>query len=388
MNKLKRWFRRATIVLPVMFLISAGFLANYQIKRAYADDPVIDWEVTPRGNYKGMYIAPDPAATFPISGTITATIEGGSTETTQLLVKQLLQDLKDGKATETTLAALLLQLQKQKFTGNDLNVIMSNTAFTANAGTNLNTSALSLEATQLLIKAVMDNFKWNGQMLKVDGSGVTQPMSVVSLPLPTGAALDATLTGGTQKSQIIDGSGNVIGSTGNALDINIKSGNPTSLTANAGTGWGDSGLAKETGGNLATVKTNTDPLVTAGGGGYIRQDSTSTIAKESGGNLADIKTAVEAYTYTPVFAISTLADTAVWYAYSIPADTVELSITARTGYDWKVSMDNDGATYEKIWAGDSFKIGHVRNTKVTGTLYFNSPDEAGLVLQVRYLTEN
>jgi hypothetical protein len=45
-------------------------------------------------------------------------------------------------------------------------------------------------------------------------------------------------------------------------------------------------FAVETGGNLATVKTNTDPLVTVGGGGYIRQDSTATIAIETGGNLA------------------------------------------------------------------------------------------------------
>lgn len=49
-------------------------------------------------------------------------------------------------------------------------------------------------------------------------------------------------------------------------------------------------IAKETGGNLATVKTNTDPLVVAGGGGYVRQDSTATIAKETGGNLATVKT--------------------------------------------------------------------------------------------------
>jgi hypothetical protein len=40
---------------------------------------------------------------------------------------------------------------------------------------------------------------------------------------------------------------------------------------------------------LATVKTNTDPLVTADGGGYIRQDSSATIALESDGNLAAIK---------------------------------------------------------------------------------------------------
>jgi len=48
--------------------------------------------------------------------------------------------------------------------------------------------------------------------------------------------------------------------------------------------------ALESGGNLASVKTNTDPLVAAAAGGYVRQDSTGTIAKESGGNLASIKT--------------------------------------------------------------------------------------------------
>jgi len=39
----------------------------------------------------------------------------------------------------------------------------------------------------------------------VDGSGVTQPISAVALPLPTGAALDATLTGGTQKAIVRGG---------------------------------------------------------------------------------------------------------------------------------------------------------------------------------------
>ncbi len=42
--------------------------------------------------------------------------------------------------------------------------------------------------------------------------------------------------------------------------------------------------------DTGTIKTNTDPLVTVGGGGYVRQDSTATIAKEDGGNLADIAT--------------------------------------------------------------------------------------------------
>lgn len=49
-------------------------------------------------------------------------------------------------------------------------------------------------------------------------------------------------------------------------------------------------IAKETGGNLATIKTNTDPFVATGAGGFVRQDSTATIAKETGGNLATVKT--------------------------------------------------------------------------------------------------
>jgi hypothetical protein len=44
--------------------------------------------------------------------------------------------------------------------------------------------------------------------LKVDGSAVTQPISAASLPLPTGAALDATLTGGTQRNRVTDGTNN------------------------------------------------------------------------------------------------------------------------------------------------------------------------------------
>lgn len=65
-----------------------------------------------------------------------------------------------------------------------------------------------------------------------------------------------------------------------------------SLTANAGTNLNTSLLALETGGNLATINTNSAPLLVGSAGGYIRQDSTATIAKESGGNLATLAGAV------------------------------------------------------------------------------------------------
>lgn len=84
-------------------------------------------------------------------------------------------------------------------------------------------------------------------------TGATFPVSAAALPLPTGAstsanqatiitalgspyqaggalplpALAATSTkqsDGTQKTQVVDGSGNVISATTNALDVNIKSG--------------------------------------------------------------------------------------------------------------------------------------------------------------------
>lgn len=59
------------------------------------------------------------------------------------------------------------------------------------------------------------------QVIKTDSDGELQ-VDVVSSALPTGAATGAAQTDGSQKTQIVDGSGNVIGSTGNALDVNLK----------------------------------------------------------------------------------------------------------------------------------------------------------------------
>lgn len=105
----------------------------------------------------------------------------------------------------------------------------------------------------------------SGQPIIVDNSSVTQPISASSLPLPSGAATSTKQSDGSQKAQVVDGSGNVVGSTSNALDINIKSGNPTSITANAGTNLNTSTLAVESGGNLAQINTNTAPLLSGQG---------------------------------------------------------------------------------------------------------------------------
>jgi hypothetical protein len=116
-------------------------------------------------------------------------------------------------------------------------------AVTANAGTNLNTSALALDATltggtqrtkitdgtnNAAVKAastaavaadpaqvvaispnnsvaVTGTFWQATQPVSGTFWQATQPISAASLPLPTGAALDATLTGGTQQARITDG---------------------------------------------------------------------------------------------------------------------------------------------------------------------------------------
>jgi hypothetical protein len=78
------------------------------------------------------------------------------------------------------------------------------------------------------------------------------------------------LTGGTQKSQVVDGSGNVIGSVSNALKVNTTNG------------------ALETGGNLATTATNTTNLTPAQG---------STTSGQVG-PLAQTATTTSAPTYT------------------------------------------------------------------------------------------
>lgn len=82
-------------------------------------------------------------------------------------------------------------------------------------------------------------------------SGVMGNLSDVN-PLPvsgsfsvTGGATSAKQSDGSQKTQVVDGSGNVIGSTSNALDVNIKSG------ASSGTQYADGAARGTATGTLA-----------------------------------------------------------------------------------------------------------------------------------------
>lgn len=108
-------------------------------------------------------------------------------------------------------------------------------------------AGVALVDNKVKMMGAVDNFGDARQVLS-DTDGHLQ-IDVLSSALPTGAATEATLltlateatvstlateatvstlaaastqTDGSQKTQIVDGSGNVIGSTGNALDVNLK----------------------------------------------------------------------------------------------------------------------------------------------------------------------
>lgn len=68
--------------------------------------------------------------------------------------------------------------------------------------------------------------------LKTDATGILQT-AVTSSALPTGAATAANQTGGNQKTQVVDGSGNVIASTANALNAYLT--NATLAVTQSGT---------------------------------------------------------------------------------------------------------------------------------------------------------
>ena len=101
----------------------------------------------------------------------------------------------------------------------------TNTSFTANAGTNLNTSALALESGGNLAginTKLPSGLTVTATRLLVDGSGVTQPVSITTLPaLPTGT---------NNIGSIANISGTVSLPTGAATSANQSTGN-TSLAS-------------------------------------------------------------------------------------------------------------------------------------------------------------
>lgn len=107
--------------------------------------------------------------------------------------------------------------------------------------TALGTLALETGGNLAAIKAKTDNIPAQGQALAAASTPVVLTASQLTTLTPpaaiTGFSTSTKQSDGSQKSQVVDGSGNVIGATSNALDINIKSGNPTSIAATQSGTW-------------------------------------------------------------------------------------------------------------------------------------------------------
>lgn len=94
-------------------------------------------------------------------------------------------------------------------------------------------------------------------LLRTDGSGVTQPVSASSLPLPSLAATSTKQSDGTQKTQIVDGSGNVIASTSNNLNVQCANCSGSGASAvDAATFTASSSVFAPGGGFFQTTATN------------------------------------------------------------------------------------------------------------------------------------
>jgi len=128
------------------------------------------------------------------------------------------------------------------------------------------TATGTVAATQSGIWTVQPGNTANTTAWKVDGSAVTQPISAASLPLPSTAATSTKQSDGSQKTQVVDGSGNVIGATSNALDVNVKSGG-TVAQGSTTSGQGGSlvmGATTTASPSYTTAQTNALSLTTDG----------------------------------------------------------------------------------------------------------------------------
>lgn len=144
------------------------------------------------------------------------------------------------------------------------------------------------QATATNLKVDLSGTAANATAIKVDGSAVTQPVSAASLPLPAGAATSAKQSDGSHKTQVVDGSGNVIGATANALDVNIKSGASSSTQyaegATTATATGTLAMGKN-GTSLKAVQTDSSGNLVVKGSGTFTVDGSGVTQPVSAASL-------------------------------------------------------------------------------------------------------
>lgn len=112
----------------------------------------------------------------------------------------------------------------------DLSSIVTNTGTTATNTTGLNLTITAVGGSRAGDAVAISGFNGTAmELLALDPSS-NLFVNVATSVLPTGASTSANQTNGTQKTQIVDGSGNVIASTSNALDVSVTNTVPVSGT--------------------------------------------------------------------------------------------------------------------------------------------------------------
>lgn len=139
-------------------------------------------------------------------------------------------ELQTANSTLSTLATSANQTngtQKSQIVDASANVVTSTDAGGGKRALDINIASGSITASNPSVGVTGGITPSSATLIGGNNSSMLMPLAVNGsgeLALPQGASTSAAQTDGTQKTQIVDGSGNVIASTSNALNVAITSG--------------------------------------------------------------------------------------------------------------------------------------------------------------------
>jgi hypothetical protein len=278
---------------------------------------------------------------------------------------------------------------------------IGNTSFIANAGTNLNTSALALEATQSTLVTNLGspfqaggnigNTSFKAQLQDNAGTPVTLGQKVALSSIPVVLASDqssipTTSTLNAETNKVIgvvrnsDGTGNLLSSTGNALDINIKSGSigNTSFTVNNANGA--SAVNIQDGGNSITVDASALPLP-AGASTSALQTSGNTSLSNINVNLGSISDVV-APNDTGNFSIIAFIKRALQNWTSLLTDKVIIGQSAQTAIVSNILNNPSSGVWTDCSGYCSAKVAIVGGANAAGRLIFEGSMNASTAFDI------
>jgi hypothetical protein len=92
-----------------------------------------------------------------------------------------------------------------------------------------------------------------------------------------------------------------------------------------------------------------------------------------------------AQAYDEVLTDTTLTDTATAYSYTLPGNTIWYEIKARTAHAFRFARSEAGlgTAYRTVAAGEALRVPVIPGGTYSGSLWFQSDDQAGLVLEIR-----